>query len=445
MVNGPRSMEAAEEEYADEYEDDFEDSDGEEEQKRGGGADPADAGGDPGDGAASMKALSLPEITVEELGELGEQLGGGGVSVVFRAVWGGRPVAVKLTQDGQVTERLTEEYRNELLVMGTLDHPNIIRVLGASLAPPRLCIVMELCGPSLHRLLHQTAEAHFDHIRRMQVARDVAEALRYLHAFEVPVIHRDIKSANVVVDELTGQCKLIDFGLASSRVVSAGTPSYMSPELLAGATYNASVDVYAFGVLLWELFAQQMPFDGYDIPTVKAKVIGGERPAIPLSTPRVVQRLFSECWHQEVGERPSFAEVVPRLESCEGALCAHQAPLLLDGLLCEDVEAERACVAQACGGVHERRCCGRRRRWFGRYALRRQQLGRRQQPGYGRLRRLPGFPHVTEVILWRPGGRRRKGGGGVEWRYQTSSISSSQTSRSSIRGVSDWGRQRRWR
>ena len=94
-----------------------------------------------------MKALDCPEITVEALGELGAQLGGGGVSVVYRATWKGQPVAVKLTQE-EANDALVEEYRNELQVMTQLDHPNIIRLLGASLVPPKLCIVMELCVPA---------------------------------------------------------------------------------------------------------------------------------------------------------------------------------------------------------------------------------------------------------------------------------------------------------
>lgn len=178
-----------------------------------------------------MKAADCPEITVDTIGELGDQLGGGGVSVVYRAVWQGKPVAVKLTQEAP-TDDLAEEYRCEVQVMSQCDHPNIIKLIGASLVPPKLCIVMELCGPSLHKLLHQSAE-RFDHLRRLQCAADIAEALKYLHAFEVPVIHRDIKSQNIVVDDATGTCKLIDFGLTSTRVVSAGTPSYMAPELLA--------------------------------------------------------------------------------------------------------------------------------------------------------------------------------------------------------------------
>lgn len=92
----------------------------------------------------------------------------------------------------------------------------------------------------------------------LAVALDVAQALRYCHSHQPPVIHRDIKSANVLIDEVTGAALLCDFGLSSSAVVTAGTPSYMAPELLAGRTFNASVDVYAWGILLWELFAEQM-------------------------------------------------------------------------------------------------------------------------------------------------------------------------------------------
>eukprot|EP01046_Picozoa_sp_COSAG06_P047250 COSAG06_NODE_6838_length_2751_cov_49.510181_2_plen_115_part_00 len=82
------------------------------------------------------------------------------------------------------------------------------------------------------------------------------------------------------------------------------------------------MDVYAFGVLVWELFAEQMPFDGYDIPTVKEKVLSGERPPAPLSCPRVVQRLYSDCWATNMGDRPKMADVVPRVETAMQSLRA---------------------------------------------------------------------------------------------------------------------------
>lgn len=82
------------------------------------------------------------------------------------------------------------------------------------------------------------------------------------------------------------------------------------------------MDVYAFGVLLWELFSEQMPFDGYDIPTVKEKVLSGERPPAPLSCPRVVQRLYADCWATNMAERPKMADVVGRVEAAVQSLRA---------------------------------------------------------------------------------------------------------------------------
>jgi hypothetical protein len=89
------------------------------------------------------------------------------VSVVYRGVWAGRNVAVKLAQDtsAESAAALTEEYRAELKVMCGLEHHNIVRILGACLQPPELCIVMELSGPSLAKLLHRTT-TRFDHQRR---------------------------------------------------------------------------------------------------------------------------------------------------------------------------------------------------------------------------------------------------------------------------------------
>ena len=290
----------------DEYEDDFEDDDD------------VEAAVFAGEGK-SAGTFAPTEISFDEV-QLGDQLGGGGVSVVYSAVWDGQRVAVKMTQEGGLTDALIAEYRDELLVMQNLTHPNIVRVHGACLKAPRLCLVMELSGPSLHKLLHTTME-RFDHGRRLGIAHDVASAMRYLHDdLGQACIHRDIKSANVLIDEVTGDAKLCDFGLSTCATTQAGTPAYMAPELLAGKSFSKAVDVYAFGVLLWELFAEQMPFDGYDIPTVKDMVLAGERPKPPLSCPRIVQRLFNDCWAQTCGERPRFETVVLRIEQAQGAV-----------------------------------------------------------------------------------------------------------------------------
>lgn len=153
-------------------------------------------------GKKAAAAGKWKEVAFDEL-ELGEQLGGGGISVVYRCVWEGKNVAVKMTQEGGITDELLTEYKEELLCMCALTHPNIIRVYGACLGPPRLCLLMELAGPSLHKLLHTTAQ-RFDHGRRLGVAHDVADAMRYLHEDLDQVKKKDPRSPH-------GSCSVITF------------------------------------------------------------------------------------------------------------------------------------------------------------------------------------------------------------------------------------------
>lgn len=222
--------------------------------------------------AATWQAVEPDEI------QLDQQLGGGGAAVVYAAQWGDRLVAVKLAQEAAATDVLLADWRNELLVMAALDHPNIVQLLGGCLRRPRPLIVMERGGPSLHYLLHRTAE-RFDHPRRLGIVvrataaayfpdilssmhpcissalvctslrpqyttavahgfdwhyqHGLASAVQYLHAggFGDAIIHRDIKPLNVLVDNC-GTAKLCDFGLACSSITTAGTPACPSFRLM---------------------------------------------------------------------------------------------------------------------------------------------------------------------------------------------------------------------
>ena len=86
--------------------------------------------------------------------------------------------------------------------------------------------------------------------------------MAFLHSRAPPVVHRDLKSHNVLLTA-DGRCKLCDFGLVNMREVSAGTPNYMAPELLLSKPYSTPVDVFAFAVLLNELFTREVPWVGY--------------------------------------------------------------------------------------------------------------------------------------------------------------------------------------
>jgi len=146
------------------------------------------------------------------------------------------------------------------------------------------------------------------------MAVQVAQALEFLHSRNPPIVHRDIKSHNVLIDENDG-CKICDFGLANAREVTAGTPNYMAPELFAAKPYSVSVDVFALAVLLNEMFSREVPWDGYQPMDIKERVLNGERPRTPRTMPHACEGLLRKAWHQSAVLRPTISQVVTTLKS----------------------------------------------------------------------------------------------------------------------------------
>ena len=168
------------------------------------------------------------------------------------------------------------------------------------------------------------------------IALEIAKALEYLHANGI--LFRDLKPDNVGFDA-SGRLKLFDFGLAkelkpslllskSSKKVcpqykltgNTGSRRYMAPEVAMGQPYNASVDVYSFGILCWELCTLEKSFAGYSTGKHMQRVVNiGERPPMQLTTiqqswPLALQRLVVRCWSPFADARPRFAEVVALLQ-----------------------------------------------------------------------------------------------------------------------------------
>ena len=101
---------------------------------------------------------------------------------------------------------------------------------------------------------------------------------------------------------------------------TAGTPNYMAPELFLSKPFGNAVDVFAFGVLLNEIWKREVPWDGYSPLDIREKVISGERPPTPRTMPFSCESLVKNMWHATPAMRPSFAEVLPQLESIYGTL-----------------------------------------------------------------------------------------------------------------------------
>ncbi|KAG4996827.1 hypothetical protein JHK82_027620 [Glycine max] len=159
-----------------------------------------------------------------------------------------------------------EEFLKEVSLMKRLRHPNIVLLMGAVIQPSKLSIVTEYLS-SLYELLHMpNVGSSLSEKRCLSMAYDVASGMNYLHQMRPPIVHRDLKSPNLLVDD-SYTVKVCDFGLSRTKAntflsskTAAGTPEWMAPEVIRGELSNEKCDVFSFGVILWELVTLQQPW-----------------------------------------------------------------------------------------------------------------------------------------------------------------------------------------
>ncbi|HKC91699.1 MAG TPA: protein kinase, partial [Candidatus Limnocylindria bacterium] len=200
--------------------------------------------------------------------KLADRIGGGGMADVFRAHDRtlDRYVAIKVMRPAFATDpEFVERFHREAEAMGAIEHPNIVRVLdyGASADGPY--IVMELvAGGTLWDLMR--ARGRVDQYIAAQIAAAIADGLEAAHVRGV--LHRDLKPDNVLLDE--GRPKITDFGIARLAAATAitrtgellGTPQYLAPEQMSGGIVDERADVYALGVILYEMLTGARPTGG---------------------------------------------------------------------------------------------------------------------------------------------------------------------------------------
>eukprot|EP00892_Ulva_mutabilis_P004252 jgi/Ulvmu1/2199/UM013_0045.1 len=266
---------------------------------------------------AQLMACQLgPPLSIDEADlDIGDTLGTGGFSVVYRGTWFCTPVAIKKWFASD-THQL--EIRGEIMTNAGLRHPNIVTFCGACLQGPNALMVSELLPFSLLQVLYDMPNIPLPIAKCTSIAVDIARAFCYLHTRIPQVIHRDLKPQNVLLDR-AWKVKLCDFGLAGSTKVDAGTPAYMAPELLGTeGLYTDKVDVYAFGVLFNEMLSRRPPFAGSDGNRALELAKTGQRPEIPLSAPPAAKALIQSCWHGEPTERPTFRQINADLMALQG-------------------------------------------------------------------------------------------------------------------------------
>ena len=248
-----------------------------------------------------------------------EQIGAGGMGEVYRArdTKLDRDVALKILPEDFASdpERLAR-FQREAKVLASLNHPNIAQIHGLEDSTETLALVLELVpGPTLQ---DRIAKGPIPLDEALPIARQIAEALEAAH--EQGIIHRDLKPANVKVKD-DGTVKVLDFGLAKALQpelsdaeaansptmtmtaaatkmgVIMGTAAYMSPEQAKGRQVDKRADIWAFGVVLFEMLTGRQAFGGTDISETLASVLKTDLDlaALPAGTPRNVRRVLSRC------------------------------------------------------------------------------------------------------------------------------------------------------
>ena len=261
---------------------------------------------------------------------LHERIAVGGFAEVFKGTWQGTVVAVK-----QLLERTKEvqaKLEQEVEVLAKLRHPNLLLFMGYCADPPLICTEFMRRG-SLHTIL-KTGQA-LEPARNYAVATAVARGMSYLHSRSPPILHLDLKSPNILVDD-KWRVKIADFGLARMRQstqVSAksefhGTPEWMAPEMLRAENYDERADTYSFGVVLWELITARTPWaELHPMQVVAVVGYSGRALELPDDVPNVTHpitelliKLFHQCAALNRDDRPMFPVVLAALERAKAAL-----------------------------------------------------------------------------------------------------------------------------
>jgi serine/threonine protein kinase len=244
---------------------------------------------------------------------------------VYEATWHRKRVAVKQLQTTLRTPRLEAALKRETYIMSQLHHPNVARCYGMVLQPDVLALVMTYYPQGTLLQLLQDDSRDLTWVERVNLALDSAEGMAYLHnrPFE-PIIHGDLKASNLLIDS-DGRVVITDFGLSRIQTITASVRTmthdsamsviYAAPELISNpnqAKTQAS-DVYAFGMLLYEIATRHPPFRHAQPTTTMHFVSQGGRPEVPEGVPDSYGELMVACWAHAPAARPAFGEIVAEL------------------------------------------------------------------------------------------------------------------------------------
>lgn len=280
--------------------------------------------------------LAKGQLTAEErIGytdlEFVEHIGSGEFGQVFRGFYRGKEVAIKQLywDDTVLPEVIIQDLTREIESFRHLRHKRLVSFIGACLEIPNLCLVTEyMPGGSLHHLLH-IVKLRLPLLHCINMCLQLADGVTYLHSQQPLVVHRDLKSLNVVLD-LNLNLKLCDFGLTESmdrthitKKNNGGSPRYMAPELFDNKSkITEKVDIWSMGCIFTEIFGGPLPYEGINTlaDLTREMLVNRRMPTIPSHLPEPIQNIIRSCYNFDARLRPSAKQVFDQLRDVKKRL-----------------------------------------------------------------------------------------------------------------------------
>ncbi|XP_017072405.1 mitogen-activated protein kinase kinase kinase 13-B isoform X2 [Drosophila eugracilis] len=247
------------------------------------------------------------QIPFESITEL-EWLGSGAQGAVFSGKLKNEIVAVK---------KVKELKETDIKHLRKLDHENIIKFKGVCTQSPVFCIIMEFCpyGP-LQNILKE--EQVMLPSRLVSWSKQIALGMQYLHSHKI--IHRDLKSPNILIST-NEVVKISDFGTCrewneiSTKMSFAGTVAWMAPEVIRNEPCSEKVDIWSYGVVLWEMLTCEIPYKDVDSSAIIWGVGNNSlKLLVPSTCPEGFKLLVKLCWKSKHTNRPSFRQILSHLD-----------------------------------------------------------------------------------------------------------------------------------
>ncbi|RLN91388.1 hypothetical protein BBJ28_00022136 [Nothophytophthora sp. Chile5] len=325
----------------------------------------------------SNKGLRMAEINFNDL-KLQKIIGAGAFGEVIKGTYCGTPVVVKRMLRNKITEDNLRMFGDEIQLMMNLRHPNIVQFIGASWnSYSNMCVPFaSVSFPFYGRRFLERGDL-FAVLRNpenrltwakpiLRMTIDTSRGMAYLHSMKPPIIHRDLKSMNILVSSTWGT-KVSDFGLSREKSVDetmsvTGTPLWLPPEMIRGERYTEKADVYSFGIVLAELDTRKIPYHDIKAKGARNRKVSGStlmhmvayenlRPSLSKNCMDSVRELYTRCTSDDQSVRPTFEEIVQFLENNVRKETLVRASKLIASVLVVQQNEELSVVEEEQNGV----------------------------------------------------------------------------------------------